>query len=298
MSGHSKWSTIKRKKEKTDNARAKVFTKIGREIAVAVKAGGADPAGNSKLKDVIAKAKAANMPNDNIERVIKKAAGEGSGENYDEIVYEGYGPSGIAIIVETLTDNRNRTAADVRHYFDKFGGNMGQSGCVSFMFSRQGVILFEKEGIDEDQLMEDALEAGAIDFIAEDEIYDVRTEANDMGAVRDDLEAKGYKFVSAEVEYVPSTYTTLSNPDDIKNMGRMLEMFDENDDVQNVYHNWENCDWVSWDDINGCYQIRQFWGRVLFCQRYSFSCLCRFIRVFCLPPSTERQTLSPKRRIC
>ena len=143
MSGHSKWSTIKRKKEKTDNARAKVFTKIGREIAVAVKAGGADPAGNSKLKDVIAKAKAANMPNDNIERVIKKAAGEGSGENYDEIVYEGYGPSGIAIIVETLTDNRNRTAADVRHYFDKFGGNMGQSGCVSFMFSKQGVLVVE-----------------------------------------------------------------------------------------------------------------------------------------------------------
>ncbi len=242
MSGHSKWSTIKRKKEKTDNVRAKVFTKIGREIAVAVKSGGPDPAGNSKLKDVIAKAKAANMPNDNIERVIKKAAGEGSGENYDEIVYEGYGPSGIAIIVETLTDNRNRTAADVRHYFDKFGGNMGMSGCVSFMFSRQGVIIFEKEGIDEDQLMEDALEAGAIDFIAEDEIYDVRTEANDMGAVRDDLEAKGYKFVSAEVEYVPSTYTTLTNPDDIKNMGRMLEMFDENDDVQNVYHNWENED--------------------------------------------------------
>ena len=242
MSGHSKWSTIKRKKEKTDHARAKVFTKIGREIAVAVKAGGADPAGNSKLKDVIAKAKAANMPNDNIERVIKKAAGEGSGENYDEIVYEGYGPSGIAVIVEALTDNRNRTAADVRHYFDKFGGNMGMSGCVSFMFNRQGVILFEKEGIDEDQLMEDALEAGAIDFIAEDEIYDVRTEANDMGAVRDDLEAKGYKFVSAEVEYVPSTYTTLTNPDDIKNMGRMLEMFEENDDVQNVYHNWENED--------------------------------------------------------
>ena len=180
------------------------------------------------------------MPNDNIERVIKKAAGEGSGEIYDEIVYDGYGPSGIAVIVAALTDNRNRTAADVRHYFDKFGGNMGMSGCVSFMFNRQGVILFEKEGIDEDQLMEDALEAGAIDFIAEDEIYDVRTEANDMGAVRDDLEAKGYKFVSAEVEYVPSTYTALTNPDDIKNMGRMLEMFDENDDVQNVYHNWEN----------------------------------------------------------
>mgnify|MGYP002517462392 CR=1 FL=1 len=239
MSGHNKWSTIKRKKEKTDGARAKVFTKIGREIAVAVRDGGPDPAGNSKLKELIQKAKANNVPNDNIERVIKKAAGEGSGENYDEIVYEGYGPSGIAIIVETLTDNRNRTAADVRHYFDKFGGNMGMSGCVSFMFTRQGVILFEKEGIDEDQLMEDALEAGAIDFIAEDEIYDVRTEANDMGAVRDDLEAKGYKFVSAEVEYVPSTYTALTNPDDIKNMGRMLEMFEENDDVQAVWHNWE-----------------------------------------------------------
>ena len=219
-----------------------MFTKIGREIAVAVKEGGPDPAGNSKLKDVIAKAKANNVPNDNIERIIKKAAGDGSADNYEEIVYEGYGPSGIAVIVETLTDNRNRTAADVRHYFDKYGGNMGQSGCVSFMFSRQGVILFEKEGIDEDKLMEDALEAGAVDFITDDEIYDVRTEPSDMGAVRDDLEAKGYTFVSAEVEYVPSTYTTLSNPDDIKNMGKMLEMFEDNDDVQNVYHNWENED--------------------------------------------------------
>ena len=218
MSGHSKWSTIKRKKEKTDNARAKVFTKIGREIAVAVKEGGPDPAGNSKLKDVIAKAKAANVPNDNIDRIIKKAAGEGGSDNYEDIVYEGYGPSGIAVIVETLTDNRNRTAADVRHAFDKFGGNMGTSGCVSFMFSRQGVIIFEKEDIDEEQLMMDAIEAGATDFITDEEIYDVRTEPNDMGAVRDDLEAKGYKYVSAEVEYVPSSYTALSNPDDIKNM--------------------------------------------------------------------------------
>ena len=239
MSGHSKWSTIKRKKEKTDNARAKVFTKIGREIAVAVKEGGPDPAGNSKLKDVIAKAKAANVPNDNIDRIIKKAAGEGGSDNYEDIVYEGYGPSGIAVIVETLTDNRNRTAADVRHAFDKFGGNMGTSGCVSFMFSRQGVIIFEKEDIDEEQLMMDAIEAGATDFITDEEIYDVRTEPNDMGAVRDDLEAKGYKYVSAEVEYVPSSYTALSNPDDIKNMGKMLEMFEDNDDVQNVYHNWE-----------------------------------------------------------
>ena len=240
MSGHSKWSTIKRKKEKTDNARAKVFTKIGREISVAVKAGGPDPAANSKLKDVIAKAKAANVPNDNIERIIKKAAGEGNADNYENIVYEGYGPSGIAVIIEALTDNRNRTAAHVRHAFDKFGGNMGTTGCVSFMFSRQGVILIEKEDIDEDKLMEDALEAGASDFLTDGDVYEIRTEPNDMGLVRDDLEAKGYKYISAEVAYIPSTYTKLTNPDDIQNMGRMLEMFDESDDIQEVYHNWEN----------------------------------------------------------
>ena len=240
MSGHSKWSTIKRKKEKTDNARAKVFTKIGREISVAVKAGGPDPAANSKLKDVIAKAKAANVPNDNIERIIKKAAGEGNADNYENIVYEGYGPSGIAVIIEALTDNRNRTAADVRHAFDKFGGNMGTTGCVSFMFSRQGVILIEKEDIDEDKLMEDALEAGASDFLTDGDVYEIRTEPNDMGLVRDDLEAKGYKYISAEVAYIPSTYTKLTNPYDIQNMGRMLEMFDESDDIQEVYHNWEN----------------------------------------------------------
>ncbi len=242
MSGHSKWSTIKRKKEKTDNARAKVFTKIGREIAVAVKEGGPDPAGNSKLKDVIAKAKAANVPNDNIDRIIKKAAGEGSADNYEEIIYEGYGPSGIAVIVETLTDNRNRTAADIRHAFDKFGGNMGTSGCVSFMFNRQGVIIIEKEDIDEEKLMEDAIEAGALDFITDEEIYDVRTDPADLGAVRDDLETKGYKYVSAEVEYVPTTTTKLTNPDDISKMGKMLEMFEDNDDVQEVFHNWENED--------------------------------------------------------
>ena len=242
MSGHSKWSTIKRKKEKTDNARAKVFTKIGREIAVAVKAGGPDPAANSKLKDVIAKAKANNVPNDNIDRIIKKAAGEGNADNYEDVVYEGYGPSGIAVIIEALTDNRNRTASDVRHAFDKFGGNMGTSGCVSFMFSRQGVIIIEKEDIDEDKLMEDALEAGASDFLSDGDVYEIRTEPNDMGLVRDDLEAKGYKFISAEVEYIPSTYTKLTDPDDIQNMGRMLEMFDESDDIQEVYHNWENED--------------------------------------------------------
>jgi len=242
MSGHSKWSTIKRKKEKTDGARAKVFTKIGREIGVAVKQGGPDPSVNTKLKDVIAKAKAANVPNDNIERIIKKASGEGGADNYEEIVYEGYGPSGIAVIVETLTDNRNRTAGEMRHYFDKCGGNMGQSGCVSFMFTRQGVIAIEAEGLDEEKVMEDALEAGAVDFIAEDEIFDIRTEPNDLGAVRDALEEKGYTFASAEVEYVPGTYTKLTSEDDIKNMTKLLDMMDDNDDVQNVYHNWETDD--------------------------------------------------------
>ena len=240
MSGHSKWSTIKRKKEKTDNQRAKIFTKIGREIAVAVKEGGPDPTVNAKLKDAIAKGKANNVPNDNLERIIKKAAGEGPGMVYEDIIYEGYGPSGVAIIVETLTENRNRTAADVRHYFDKYGGNMGQLGCVSFMFSRQGVLAVEQEGVNEDKLMEDALEAGATDLLTEEDVYVVRTEPSDFGAVRDDLEAKGYSFLSAEIEYVPSVYTKLTNEDDIKNMTKMLEMFDDNDDVQAVWHNWEN----------------------------------------------------------
>lgn len=240
MSGHSKWSTIKRKKEKTDGQRAKIFTKIGREIGLAVKQGGPDPTVNSKLKDVIAKAKANNVPNDNIDRIIKKAAGEGSGDNYEEIMYEGYGPSGIAVIVETLTDNRNRTAGDIRHYFDKFGGNMGQSGCVSFMFERQGVIAIETEGNDEEKLMEYALEAGAVDFITDGDIYDIRTEPNDLGAVRDALEKKGYSYLSAEVEYIPSSYTALTNEEDITKMNRLLEMLEDNDDVQNVYHNWEN----------------------------------------------------------
>ena len=240
MSGHSKWSTIKRKKEKTDNARAKVFTKIGREIAVAVREGGPDPASNSKLKDCIAKAKANNVPNDNIERIIKKASGDGSGANYETIVYEGYGPSGIAVIVETLTDNRNRTAGEMRHYFDKNKGNMGQSGCVSFLFTRQGEIVIEAEDVDEDKLMEDALEAGASDFITDEDVFIVRTEPNDLGGVRDDLEAKGYKFVSAEVEYIPSTTTRLENEDDLKMMGRLLEMMEDNDDVQGVWHNLEN----------------------------------------------------------
>ncbi len=243
MSGHSKWSTIKRKKEKTDGARAKVFTKIGREIAVAVREGGPDPAGNSKLKDVIAKAKANNVPNDNIERIIKKAAGDSSADNYENIIYEGYGPAGIAVVVEALTDNRNRTAGDVRHYFDKFGGNMGTSGCVMFMFDHYGVIVIEKEGVDEEQLMMDALEAGASDLLTDDEeVFEIRTEPNDLGAVSSDLEAKGYKFISADTAYIPQTYTRLTDEDTMKNMSKMLEMFEDNDDIQAVWHNWENED--------------------------------------------------------
>lgn len=239
MSGHSKWSTIKRKKEKTDQQRAKVFTKIGRELAVVVKNGGPDPNVNSKLKDVIAKAKAANVPNDNIERIIKKAAGEGDGSNYEDIVYEGYGPSGVAVVVEALTDNRNRTAGDLRHYFDKFGGNMGQPGSVMFMFNRQGVITIDAEGLDEDTVMEAALEAGAEDFNAEDGIYEITTAANDMGAVRDALEEAGYSFLSAEVAYVPTTTTALTDPDDIVKMEKLIDILEENDDVQDIWHNWE-----------------------------------------------------------
>ncbi len=242
MSGHSKWSTIKRKKEKTDNARAKVFTKIGREIAVVVREGGPDPASNSKLKDVIAKAKANNVPNDNIDRIIKKAAGEQGGANYENIVYEGYGPKGVAVIVEALTDNRNRTAGDVRHYFDKFGGNMGQSGSVSFLFTKQGVILIEAEDVDEEKLMEDALEAGATDFLTDEGVYEIRTDPYDCGAVSEALSAKGYTFLSAEAAYIPSTYVTLTEQEDMQNMNKMLDMFDDNDDIQGVWHNWENTD--------------------------------------------------------
>jgi len=247
MSGHSKWSTIKRKKEKTDAQRGKIFTKIGREITVAVREGGPDPASNSKLKDAIAKARANNVPNDNIERMLKKAAGESGGASYEEIVYEGYGPSGVAVIVEALTDNRNRTAGEMRHYFDKYGGNLGQSGSVGFLFSRQGLLLVESEGnphsgtIDEDALMEAALEAGAVDFLAEGTgFFEIRTEPNDLSAVRDALTAQGYGFVSAQVEYIPNTQVALSAEGDIKNMNRLLEMLEDNDDVQEVWHNWEN----------------------------------------------------------
>lgn len=240
MSGHSKWSTIKRKKEKTDGARAKVFTKIGRELAVAVKTGGsADPNQNSALKTVIAKAKAANVPNDNIDRIIKKAAGDGNANNYENAVYEGYGPSGIAVIVECLTDNKNRTAADVRHAFSKYGGNLGTSGCVSFMFNQKGIIVIEKEGLDEDEVMMDALECGASDCKADEDVFEIYTEPSDFSAVSADLEAKGYTFVSAELAKVPDTYTAIDDVEVQEKMQKMLDMLEDNDDVQDVWHNWE-----------------------------------------------------------
>ena len=238
MSGHSKWSNIKHKKEKSDSQRAKIFTKIGREISVIVKAGGADPEVNSKLKDVIAKARSNNMPNDNIMRCIKKASGEMTSDNYEEIIYEGYGPAGVAVIVETLTDNRNRTAGDMRHYFDKCGGNLGQNGCVTFMFDEKGVILIDKNSADEDSVMMDALDAGADDFSAEeDDFYEITTSPQSFSEVREALEGKGYSFESAEVMKIPQTTVELSDELDIKNMNKLIDMLDDNDDVQNVYHN-------------------------------------------------------------
>ncbi len=241
MSGHSKWSNIKRKKEKTDAVKGKIFTKLGREITVVVKSGGPDPEVNSKLKDVIAKAKANNMPNDNIMRCIKKAAGAMDGDNYEEITYEGYGPSGVAVIVETLTDNRNRTAGDMRHYFDKFGGNLGQTGCVGFMFDSKGVIIIdnEEEELDEDTVMMDALDSGAEDFSAQEGCFEILTAPDDLGTVRDALEEKGYAFASAEVEKIPQTTVALTDEKDILFMNKLIEALEDDDDVQNVYHNWE-----------------------------------------------------------
>ena len=243
MSGQSKWANIKHKKEKTDAQKAKIFTKIGKEITIAVKAGGGDPNNNSKLRDLILKAKSNNVPNDNIERTIKKALGS-TGENYEEIVYEGYGPAGIAVIVETTTDNRNRTAGNVRSYFSKYHGNMGQSGCVSYLFTDKGLIVISNEDgdIDEDKLMETALESGAEDFAAEGDVFEIYTEPDDLFAVKEALEAAGYPILSAEQDKIPSNYVTLDNEDDIKFMGLLIEHLEDDDDVMNVYHNWENCD--------------------------------------------------------
>ena len=242
MSGHSKWANIKHKKEKTDRQRASVFTKIGKEITIAVKAGGGDPTSNSKLRDLITKAKANNVPNDNIERCIKKAMGADSA-NYEKVIYEGYGPSGIAVIVEATTDNRNRTAGEVRHFFDKFGGNLGQVGCVGYLFADKGVIILLRENVkDEDALMETALEAGAADFVASEDCFEIYTEPDDLYSVKEAIEAAGYEIESAENDKIPSTYVTLESEDDIKHMNLLLENLEDNDDVMNVYHNWENCD--------------------------------------------------------
>lgn len=239
MSGHSKWNNIKKKKEKTDGQKAKIFTKIGREISVAVKEGGPDPASNGKLRDLIAKAKSLNVPNDNIKRCIQRAEG-GEKDNYESITYEGYGPNGIAMMVETLTDNRNRTAANLRHYFDKFGGNLGNMGCVGFLFSEQGVIVLDAEGQDPDAMMEAALEAGADDFDAGDDVAQITTSPDAFSEVRQALEDAGYTFLSADVEMVPSTTTALTDPDQMIQMAKLLDALDDDDDVQNVWHNLEN----------------------------------------------------------
>ena len=243
MSGHSKWSNIKHKKEKSDAQKAKIYTKLGREIAVAVKAGGPDPSINGKLKDIIAKARANNMPNDNVKRCIEKATGSQENDNYEDIVYEGYGPRGVAVIVETLTDNRNRTAADVRHYFDKFGGNLGTNGCVSFMFDKYGVLIVEKsDSVSEEELMDAAMEAGAQDFNEEDEVYEILTTPEEFSFVREELENKGFEFLKAEVTLVPQTYVSLTDEKDILMMEKLIEHLEDNDDVQNIYHNWEECE--------------------------------------------------------
>ena len=241
MSGHSKWKNIMHKKEKTDAQRASVFTKVGKEIAVAVKAGGPDPVSNSKLRDLISKAKSLNVPNDNIDRIIKKASGA-DGAVYEEISYEGYGPSGVAVIVEAATDNRNRTAAEVRHFLDKFGGNLGQSGCVGYLFTEKGIIIIDNSegGVDEDKLMEDALESGAEDFAADGDIFEITTEPSDLETVRDELEAMGYAIASCEKDKIPSNYVDLTDEDDIKKMNSLLEHLEENDDVVNIYHNWND----------------------------------------------------------
>ena len=242
MSGHNKWSTIKQKKGKNDAARAKVFTKIGRELIVAIKEGGsADPSVNSKLKDCIAKAKAANVPNDNIERIIKKASSDADATNYEAVTYEGYGPNGVAVIVEALTDNRNRTAADVRHVFDRAGGNLGTTGCVSYMFNKKGVMVIDKANCNqsEDDLMMIALDAGAEDFEADEECYTITTTPEDFSKVREALEEQGIEFVEAEVQMVPTTYVALDEKAQ-ERMEKLLDNLDELDDVMNVYHNSEN----------------------------------------------------------
>lgn len=242
MSGHSKWHNIQKTKGAADAKRAQAFTKIAREMIVAVKEGGSgDPNNNSRLATVIAKAKAVNMPNDNIKRTIEKALGSGNTDNYEHVTYEGYGPSGVAVIVDAMTDNRNRTASEIRHHFDKYGGNMGAAGCVSWSFDRKGVIIIddEDEELDEDTVMMDALDAGADDVKKGEQEFEVYTDPDTFAAVTGVLESKSYKFLSAQIEMVPQNYIKLTDPDDIKNFEKMLDVMEDNDDVQNVWHNWD-----------------------------------------------------------
>lgn len=240
MSGHSKWNNIKHRKEASDAKRGKIFTKIGREIAMAIRDGGVDLIANSRLRDAIAKAKANNVPNDNINRMLAKYSG-GDGTQYESITYEGYGPSGVAVIVETMTENRNRTASDMRHYFDKYGGNLGPSNCVSWQFERKGVLVIEREdlSVSEDDMMLLALDAGATAFSAEAELFEITASPEDLGAVREALEKAGYRFAVAEEQLIPQTYVALADENDVKNMTKLLELLEDNDDVQNVWHNWE-----------------------------------------------------------
>jgi len=240
MSGHSKWHNIAAKKGKADAARGKIFTKLGRELLIAVKQGGPDPAGNSKLKDVIAKCKANNMPNDTIKNAIKKASGEGSNENYEEIVYEGYGPNGVAVIVNVSTDNKNRTAADLRHVFDRAGGNLGTSGCVSYLFNKKGVIVIDKTAtnLSEDDLMLLAVDNGAEDFATEEEVYEITTDPADFTTVREALEKEGIEFVQAEIQMVPTTYIELDEKTS-ERMQKLIDNLEDLDDVMDVYHNWD-----------------------------------------------------------
>jgi len=243
MSGHSKFSNIKHKKERNDSARGKIFTRLGREIAVAVKTGGADPLANSKLRDIIAKAKSNNMPNDTIDRSIKKAAGDLNAVNYESISYEGYGPGGVAVIAKALTDNRNRAAANVRSAFTRGGGNLGATGCVSFLFDEKGLIVLNRnDRIDEDELMMLALEAGAEDLSAQDETLEILTSPEDFGAVHEAVENAKLptEIISAEVTMIPQTYIALNSPEDIKKMRKLLDMLEDEEEVINVYHNWEN----------------------------------------------------------
>lgn len=243
MSGHSKWNNIKRKKEKTDSQRAKIFTKIGRELTVAVRSGGGpDPSINYKLKECISKAKENNVPNENIERIIKKAAGDGNIDNYESITYEGYGPGGVAFIVDTLTDNRNRTAGNLRHYFDKYGGNLGTSGCVSFIFSQQGILVIDPDELKEDVVMEDALECGASDFNKEDDLFIITTNKEDYSLVHDNMIKKEYSFISSGIEMVPSSYVSISDEGQLSKVQTLIDILENDDDVQNV---WNNCESIS-----------------------------------------------------